>query len=112
MADQTSLSPRDSTIDRPLGDAGDSNRDHYRVRLEGFEGPLDLLLELARHHKIDLKQISILKLAEQYLGQVDLTLLEVAYLLGFADPSNFFRAFRRWFGETPGEYRSRRGLVG
>ncbi|PZQ27903.1 MAG: AraC family transcriptional regulator, partial [Ectopseudomonas oleovorans] len=41
-----------------------------------------------------------------------LTLLEVAYLLGFADPSNFFRAFRRWFGETPGEYRSRRGLAG
>ena len=52
------------------------------------------------------------ELAEQYLGQVDLTLLEVAYLLGFADPSNFFRAFRRWFGETPGEYRSRRGLAG
>lgn len=51
------------------------------------------------------------ELAEQYLGQVDLTLLEVAYLLGFADPSNFFRAFRRWFGETPGEYRGRRGLV-
>jgi AraC-like DNA-binding protein len=52
------------------------------------------------------------ELAEQYLGQVDLTLLEVAYLLGFADPSNFFRAFRRWFGETPGEYRGRRGLAG
>ena len=37
------------------------------VDVGGFEGPLDLLLELARHHKIDLKQISILKLAEQYL---------------------------------------------
>ena len=52
------------------------------------------------------------ELAEQYLGQVDLTLLEVAYLLGFADPSNFFRAFRRWFGETPSEYRGRRELAG
>ncbi len=51
------------------------------------------------------------ELAEQYLGQVNLTLLEVSYLLGFADPSNFFRAFRRWFGETPGEYRARRGFV-
>jgi segregation and condensation protein A len=41
------------------------------VDVGGFEGPLDLLLELARHHKIDLKQISILKLAEQYLTFVE-----------------------------------------
>ena len=47
------------------------------------------------------------ELAEQYLAQPNLTLLEVAYLLGFADPSNFFRAFRRWFDMTPGEYRAR-----
>ncbi|WPC06734.1 AraC family transcriptional regulator [Pseudomonas benzenivorans] len=47
------------------------------------------------------------ELAEQYLGQPNLTLLEIAYLLGFADPSNFFRAFRRWFARTPGEYRAR-----
>jgi len=48
------------------------------------------------------------ELAQQYLGQLNLTLLEVAYLLGFADPSNFFRAFRRWFESTPGEYRAQR----
>jgi len=47
------------------------------------------------------------ELAQQYLAQPGLSLLEVAYLLGFADPSNFFRAFRRWFGLTPGEYRAR-----
>jgi AraC-like DNA-binding protein len=47
------------------------------------------------------------ELAEQYLAQPKLTLLEVAYLLGFADPSNFFRAFRRWFSITPSEYRAR-----
>ncbi|UTW07449.1 AraC family transcriptional regulator [Pseudomonas benzenivorans] len=47
------------------------------------------------------------ELAEQYLAQPSLTLLEVAYLLGFADPSNFFRAFRRWFACTPGEHRAR-----
>lgn len=47
-------------------------------------------------------------LAEQYLARVDLALLEVAYLLGFADPSNFFRAFKRWFAMTPGEYRAQR----
>lgn len=47
------------------------------------------------------------ELVAQYLAQPNLTLLEIAYLLGFADPSNFFRAFRRWFACTPGEYRAR-----
>ncbi len=37
------------------------------VDVGGFEGPLDLLLELARAHKIDLAQVSILTLANQYL---------------------------------------------
>ena len=41
------------------------------VDVGGFEGPLDLLLELARQHKVDLKQISILKLAEQYLEFIE-----------------------------------------
>ena len=37
------------------------------VNLDGFEGPIDLLLSLAREQKVDLKKISILPLAEQYL---------------------------------------------
>ncbi|MDR3472699.1 MAG: ScpA family protein [Devosia sp.] len=37
------------------------------VDVEGYEGPLDLLLELARRQKVDLAQISVLALAEQYL---------------------------------------------
>jgi segregation and condensation protein A len=37
------------------------------VNLEGFEGPLDLLLALARDQKVDLTKISVLALAEQYL---------------------------------------------
>ncbi|WP_296246109.1 AraC family transcriptional regulator [Pseudomonas sp. UBA4194] len=47
------------------------------------------------------------QLAEQYMARPQMTLLEAAYLLGFSDPSNFFRAFRRWFGTTPNEYRLR-----
>ncbi|MDR2308556.1 MAG: AraC family transcriptional regulator [Paucimonas sp.] len=50
------------------------------------------------------------ELAEQYLAQSGTTLLETAYLLGFADPSNFYRAFRRWFDTTPSEYRARRAV--
>ncbi len=37
------------------------------LSLDGFEGPIDLLLSLARDHKIDLTKLSILTLAEQYL---------------------------------------------
>ena len=40
------------------------------VNLDGFEGPLDLLLTLARTQKVDLGRISILALAEQYLAYV------------------------------------------
>ena len=41
------------------------------VDVDGFEGPLDLLLQMSRTQKVDLRQISILALAEQYLLFVD-----------------------------------------
>lgn len=40
----------------------------FMVELGSFEGPLDLLLTLARQQKVDLKELSILALAEQYLA--------------------------------------------
>src|SRR5438552_10533011 len=41
------------------------------VDVDGFEGPLDLLLTLARHQKVDLAKISILALADQYLAFIE-----------------------------------------
>ncbi|MCX5577370.1 segregation and condensation protein A [Kaistia terrae] len=41
------------------------------VDVDGFEGPLDLLLSLARTQKVDLAKISILALAEQYLSYIE-----------------------------------------
>ncbi|WP_370517919.1 ScpA family protein [Saccharibacter sp. 17.LH.SD] len=41
------------------------------LHLDGFDGPLDLLLELARTQNVDLSRISILQLAEQYLAVVE-----------------------------------------
>ena len=41
------------------------------LKLEGFEGPLDLLLDLARAQKVDLSKISILALVEQYLAVIE-----------------------------------------
>lgn len=41
------------------------------IDVDGFEGPLDLLLDLARTHKIDLTRISILALANQYIAFIE-----------------------------------------
>ena len=41
------------------------------VAVDGFEGPLDLLLSLARDQKVDLAKISVLKLADQYLEFIE-----------------------------------------
>src|SRR5487761_2684501 len=45
--------------------------DSLVLHLEGFDGPLDLLLDLARAQKVDLAKISILALVEQYLAVID-----------------------------------------
>ncbi len=43
----------------------------FVVDVDGYEGPLDLLLSLAREQKVDLARISILELAKQYLDFVE-----------------------------------------
>ncbi len=53
----------------PLEVADDSER--LTIDIDGWEGPLDLLLTLARTQKVDLRQISILQLVEQYLGFIE-----------------------------------------
>jgi len=45
--------------------------------------------------------------AELLLSDVRLTASEVAFLLGFSEPAAFFRAFRRWTGQTPQQWRAR-----
>ncbi|NIB40339.1 AraC family transcriptional regulator [Pseudomaricurvus alkylphenolicus] len=46
-------------------------------------------------------------MADKYLADERLTINEVCYRLGFSCPSNFARAFRRWTGDTPSEYREK-----
>ena len=45
------------------------------------------------------------ELAEQYMRQPNISVSEVAYLLGFSDCSNFSRAFHRWTGQSPSDFR-------
>ena len=52
------------------GTAPDDGEALY-LELDGWEGPLDLLLDLARKQKVDLRQISILSLVDQYLDYIE-----------------------------------------
>ena len=52
--------------------------EHLQISVEGFEGPLDLLLDLARAQKVDLAQVSILALVDQYLAVIEGARLELA----------------------------------
>ncbi len=67
---QQSAAPMDK-----LWQEGETQRGSHEqalvVDLAGFEGPLDLLLHLARNQKVDLARISVLALAEQYLQFID-----------------------------------------
>ena len=44
----------------------------YRVRLELFEGPLDLLLHLIKRNEVDVRELPVAQITEQYLGYLDL----------------------------------------
>lgn len=55
----------------PPRDTPEAAEDALIVDVEGFEGPLDLLLALARTQKVDLSRISILALVDQYLAFVE-----------------------------------------
>ncbi|NNG05509.1 MAG: segregation/condensation protein A [Inquilinus sp.] len=64
----TEPSTGDDFEDGPLRDLDDAA---FVLRLESYEGPIDVLLDQARDQKVDLTQISILALAEQYIGFVE-----------------------------------------
>ena len=66
---------------------------HNRLSLEGTSYQY-ILVETRR------------ELAEQYMEQENLSVSEIAYTLGFSDCSNFSRAFQRWTGRSPTQYRA------
>jgi AraC-like DNA-binding protein len=54
---------------------------------------------------MDLLQDTRLQLARKYLRQPSRSVVETSYLLGFSEPSTFSRAFKRWTGVAPAEFR-------
>ncbi len=82
--------PELGTIARKLGMSGRTLQRRLRVLGASHQ---DLLDEVRRD------------LALRYLKDPSLAVAEVSFLLGFSEVSNFYRAFRRWTGSTPLEFR-------
>jgi len=85
---------------------GEPRRDEIADELCMSERTLQRRLEEEGTSFIQLMDDTRRELAGQYLGRLQLSLAQAAYLLGFADQSSFFRACRRWFDLSPGQYRS------
>lgn len=101
---QTSYRAREVIV-RRLPD-GEPRRDQVAGELCMSERTLQRRLEEEATSFVQLLDDTRRELAEQYLGRLQLTLAQAAYLLGFADQSSFFRACKRWFRLSPGQYRS------
>ena len=66
------MAPQSDSLEQPVANGRiPDDSENLLLRLEGFEGPMDLLLDLARSQKVDLAKISILSLVEQYLAVIE-----------------------------------------
>lgn len=71
MADKDQADGQGVISLHPHASMPSADADALVVDLEGFEGPLDLMLELARNRKLDITRISILDLAGQYIDYIE-----------------------------------------
>jgi AraC-like DNA-binding protein len=106
----TSYRVREAIV-RRLPD-GEPRRDEVADELRMSERTLQRRLETEATTFLQLLDDTRRELAEQYLGRLNLSLAQAAYLLGFADQRSFFRACKRWFKLSPGQYRNQlQGLM-
>ena len=106
--------PRDTVIDnartiisRELN-GGNPSLERVAAQLGLTERTLQRKLhELGTSHNDLVEQIRR-ELAMRYLREPEMAICEVAYLTGFSEPSSFHRAFKRWTGVTPREFRGER----
>jgi AraC-like DNA-binding protein len=110
--DATSLAAR---VRRELGSAlssGEPTQTEIARRLALSERSLQRHLKAEGHSFAELLEGVRQELARSYLRDATLSVSEVAFLLGYSEPSSFHRAFKRWEGEGPSEFRKRPNQVG
>jgi AraC-like DNA-binding protein len=83
----------DASLERIAAKLGLSSRTLQRRLREQNSSHNELLDEVRKQHAV------------RFLGEQHMAVCEVAYLLGFSESSAFHRAFKRWTGKTPGEFR-------
>jgi|KBSMisStandDraft_5_1062788.scaffolds.fasta_scaffold11465_5 AraC-like DNA-binding protein len=84
-----------------------------RARQEDIARQLNLTVRTLNRHLADgqtsfhrIRDGLLRERAETLLREGNLPIAEISYLVGYAEPSNFHRAFRRWTGRTPSEWRA------
>ncbi len=89
---------------------GDCTRDNVAAAM--FISPTTLQNKLARRDTSfhDLLDAVRKELAVSYVRQSSLPITEITFLLGFGDTTNFTRAFKRWVGLSPTEFRNKNGI--
>ncbi len=84
--------------------SGRSDQDTVARRLARSRSTLQRQLTSEGTSYREILDTTRLALAERYLVEGDHTQAQIAFMVGFADQSNFARAFKRWTGVSPGEY--------
>ena len=84
---------------------GDTSLDHVAKKLCMSGRTLQRRLEALGVAYSELVDEMRREVSTSYLADREIALCEVAYLLGFSEQSSFTRAFKRWTGQTPSEYR-------
>jgi len=104
---QTLASTRVRTEIARILHLGEPRREDVAARLHLTDRTLQRRLQAESVCYQQLLDDTRCELARQYLANERHSLADVSDLLGFSDPSNLFRASKRWFGMPPGQYRSR-----
>lgn len=86
---------------------GDPTLARVARRLAMSTRTLQRRLELEGTSYADVLDDTRRRFADAYVKEPKLALTEIAYLLGFSEPSAFTRAFQRWYGVAPSHYRAR-----
>jgi len=112
LSDYASKLQRDDIVSRTKSIISDNlPSGNYTSEAVAFElnmSPRSLQRKLAADGTTYRKLVDSVRqeLAESYLGDGSFTLEEISYLLGFSSQASFCRAFKRWTGLTPQEFRS------